>query len=426
MSAEEYPAVQYSSEDDRPGWIEVCASVSGHRINPETWNKSRQHSDKRRQQSESMATRYFELTGESLYKETEEELLLWDFCNQDQSDRVKTLNQYRNVKALPDVASQRSQAVARDLSYTIENELQEGETCHYWVCTAGPRCSLAEVPAARRYLNRKLGKIDKILSDYGQRLLFKSHEVTYDEKSNTWHPHSNVVVVHTRWLRKPELRERNERVRAALGAHFSDNGRLKNVAEVTKYITKPDSVVGLSDADFVEFVSQSFGARDYECYSDLRRFRSDLKESGERVSKMFNEHTGSWEARITLKRQVQRSVADINSTSVASPQVAWIMAPGAHFDNEMRPVALVRLPKGCVFNPTALRYDNPVLEDIALVVNEARAHRADATRLHGESRTALSAHLPDNSTRGFQSESVGGCEKPPKIPDFLKREPIII
>lgn len=205
----------------------------------------------------------------------------------------------RHIMILPEVARAERAGLVRDLTYFIEKHPKRG-MFRYGVLTAGRRVQFgSDLRGRRRWLHKNITRwVDEARSKYDVEVIFRGDEYTFrlgDLLNSGAHFHVNVAYLPHRKLTRKQWAEFLSWTKRRLGGvHWKDNGRLKDVRELVKYICKlgtgendKTGSVGidqLSPQDLAWFHEQTFKAQNVACLGSFGAFRRDLKETGQRIA----------------------------------------------------------------------------------------------------------------------------------------------
>lgn len=205
----------------------------------------------------------------------------------------------RHIMILPEVARAERAGLVRDLTYFIEHHPKRG-MFRYGVLTAGKRVSFGgDLRGRRRWLHKNITRwVDEARARYDVEVIFRGDEYTFkigDLLNSGAHFHVNVAYLPHRKLTRKQWAEFLSWTKRRLGGvHWKDNGRLKDVRELVKYICKlgtgendQTGSVGidqLSPQDLAWFHRETFKAQNVACLGSFGAFRRDLKEAGQRIA----------------------------------------------------------------------------------------------------------------------------------------------
>ena len=250
--------------------------------------------------------------------------------------------EYRHKHILPVVAAALRAPVANALELYLS---LYAPGARYGVFTGGRRCQVEEVHGRVRALVRKLSRWHHVIcKPFGIDVLFRGVELTVDADL-TFHPHVNLLYVLDRYLRPREWRRFLSQSRAFLGAHWQDNGPLRDVREVVKYFMKGDDLdrlVRSHPAVLVELSRQVERCRLVEPLGSFRVWHRDLKHAGLRVVPILEDGERKL---IAVKRRERRpGEASVPKPGGRLPRTNRILCfglPRALHGPHKEPVALV-------------------------------------------------------------------------------------
>ena len=204
----------------------------------------------------------------------------------------------RHIMILPEVARAERAGLVRDLTYFLEHHPKR-QYVRYGVLTSGQRVRFGgDLRGRRQSFHKNMTRwVDEARARYDIEVLFRGDEYTfkYDLLNNGTHFHVNVAFLPHTKLNRAEWAEFLSWTKRRLGgARWKDNGKLKDVRELVKYICKlgtgendKTGSVGidqLSPADLAWFHCETFKAQNVACLGSFGAFRRDLKETGQRIA----------------------------------------------------------------------------------------------------------------------------------------------
>jgi hypothetical protein len=153
---------------------------------------------------------------------------------------------YRNTNVIPVIASRNRRQMMYDLQYFVCNIIKY--PVRYAVLTFGQRRELySDLRGDAQAFHRKISKVAHwAKTEYGVYFIFRGDELPFDE-TLTFHLHANVLYWQTRPMSAARWGRFIREMGAKLGARWKDNGPLKDVAEVVKYLSKGDDLSLLAD-----------------------------------------------------------------------------------------------------------------------------------------------------------------------------------
>ncbi len=245
---------------------------------------------------------------------------------------------YRRIHFLPAVAASLRAELANGLELFLATQ---GRYARYAVMTTGQRCELDELRARIARLNRLVSRwASEICAPLGIEVAFRSIELPCDD-AKTFHVHANVLYWPTRRIPKKPWKRFLRQTRAFFGAHWKDNGRLKEVREVVKYMMKAEDITGLADndeSDIVRLYHQLRGLHLVQPLGPFRDFRRALADAGLKVVPEY----GPRGRRLVVTRRPVRPHRDLPINGLpGTNQVLSIDLPRAAFCNYREPVMRV-------------------------------------------------------------------------------------
>jgi len=245
---------------------------------------------------------------------------------------------YRRIHFLPAVAASLRAELANGLELYLAIN---GRYARYAVMTTGQRCELHDLRARIVRLNRLVSRwAHTVCRPLGVEVAFRSIELPCDD-AKTFHVHANVVYWPTRAIPKKPWKRFLRETRAFFGAHWKDNGRLKEVREVVKYMMKAEDVAGLADNDpaaLVELYHELRGLHLVQPLGWFRDFRRQLDADGLKVVPEY----GPRGRRLVVTRRPTRPHRDLPPAGLPKTnQVLSIDLPRAAFCHYREPVLRV-------------------------------------------------------------------------------------
>ncbi len=162
--------------------------------------------------------------------------------------QIDALDTYRNSNILPLVASRNRRSLIRDLKWFLANH-PKGAYARYGVITSGERVPVfGELRKRVQALHRKISKwASWAKKRYRILIQHRQGEFTVDENLS-FHPHVNVIYWPTKPLKKADWSSFLKETEQFFGAYWRDCGKIEDVNEVVKYITKGDDLQLLADS----------------------------------------------------------------------------------------------------------------------------------------------------------------------------------
>jgi len=169
---------------------------------------------------------------------------------------VTPITQWRPIRFLPAVAARDRRPMLNALRYWVDEVAGSPEYLRYAVVTTADLVpAFGDLRKALQGLARRISKWAAEARDrYGVVVHFRGTEYTrktagergmddrFPADLPLYHPHANVLYEPTKKLPAEgpgSWAEFLSWTRAELGAHWNDNGRVKDVREIVKYVVKP-------------------------------------------------------------------------------------------------------------------------------------------------------------------------------------------
>lgn len=202
------------------------------------------------------------------------------------SGLVKRLDdQYRHIMFIPAVAVSERRALTNELNYWIDNILPNGgKYLRYMVITCGENIRVYDdLKEEHRKWTRKVSDVFRVLNEkYESKLYFRGTEFTFNEGMETINMHMNILF-DVPFLPDGGWTDFLNECRERLGCIIKDAGRLKDVNELTKYVTKPNDIEMLEDDYLLWFYEQTLNTRLIQRYNSFKSFKSGLNEERLRI-----------------------------------------------------------------------------------------------------------------------------------------------
>lgn len=203
--------------------------------------------------------------------------------------------QWRSVKFLPLVMQRDSAQAASSLRYFLAHH-RLGRYARYAVVTSPDRVPALgplreQMARNRRAISRWAHEADR---EWGVSVLYRGDELTRaaDDRFETgfsYNAHCNVVFSPRRFMDEGRWTAFLDWSRQRLGGHayaFHDGGRLKDVNEVVKYITKPNDLANASDDEVEWLFHQTYRANMQQPLGEFREFRKQLRDHAQVVRRV--------------------------------------------------------------------------------------------------------------------------------------------
>ena len=251
---------------------------------------------------------------------------------------------YRNLVFLPVVAARLRREMADGLEFFLRRHAR-GRFARYLVFTSGARCDVLDVRARVRALNRAVSRwASEVAADYEVEVLFRAIELTCDD-ADTFHVHANVVILPVKKLPPEHWNEFLRRTKNFLGAHWSDNGRIRDIREAVKYVVKGDDVRRLAERHpevLVELYDGLRGVRIVQPLGGFRRWRRRLRDDRQRVAAI---EIGGKRRLVLTERQQRDPVREGLGDPLPIPDtIMSVELPSARFSPYREPIVRLMRP----------------------------------------------------------------------------------
>jgi hypothetical protein len=223
-------------------------------------------------------------------------------------------SQYRHIIFLPSVQQFEIRQFARELEYCLLNK----KWARMWVITAGPRCYHCDLQGQVQKLNKKIADLNKLLQKYGIETISSRIEFTLvrDEMGDiTYHPHSHVIINPLHRIAPDVWATMLIEAHKLLPDYFSVCGVIRNLKEVTKYITKIITseegdgigIMDLEPSELKQFQEAVFNQRLVAKYNSFRDQSRDFAKKECVLKKSCRNKKVAW--LLVKKNKIKKKVA---------------------------------------------------------------------------------------------------------------------
>lgn len=199
------------------------------------------------------------------------------------------LDNYRPIRFLPAIAARERRPYLNALRYWLETNEAARRYVRFGVVTYGEPLSLGDdLREAITVLTRRISRwASYIRKKYGIEVIYRGVEYTFKERTEgegrTLHLHANVLYWPHRVLRADEWRAFLTSTHERLAAHWKDNGKVEDVAEIVKYVVKPEDLKDTTDDELVWLYEGTFKKRISAPMNSFKAFVSDLRKDRQKV-----------------------------------------------------------------------------------------------------------------------------------------------
>lgn len=310
-----------------------------------------------------------------------------------QFDRIEG---FRSICFLPTIAQRDRRPILNSLMYFQKNH-RMGKFLRLAVVTAGERIPLyGDLRETMQKMHRDISRWASEADRYWNvAVIYRGSEFTYDEDTQTFHPHANVLYAPRKALKGDRWAEFLSWTRKRLGAHWQDNGKLEKPQEAIKYPFKPLELDALGAPALAWLFHETYRLKIAQPMREFKHWREELVyqvTERERV----NPFTGEVKTvRIKEKRDRPLKVGMVNTPNGAKLRLIE-KAPGkkaqasgqeAAHDDTPENLIVCRLSPQFRFSPYAepitmvMNYTpDPVTVDGKERLAEIRARRKEALR----------------------------------------------
>lgn len=194
----------------------------------------------------------------------------------------RRLESYRPIRFIPSVAQRERKKYKSALEYFLNSKPGYQYTRYIVINDGAPIQAFGNLRKAHQDRARKISKFASKARDlWGVETIFRATEYTRKIRGNdttySYHLHNNLLLK-PGWYDPDKwdafLRWSNE----FFSYGFTDNGKVKKVEEIVKYMIKPDDLMGISDREVAWLYSQTFKARFVSLMGDFREFFKSLTD----------------------------------------------------------------------------------------------------------------------------------------------------
>lgn len=211
--------------------------------------------------------------------------------------------QFRNILFIPSVAVSNRSKLKKELQFFIEHEIEKPEYLRFLVITGGRNVPFyGDLRGHHKRMSRKISSAFKELGEkYGAEIHFRGTEETVNNRASSINLHYNVLY-HVPFIseEKGGMAAFLDDLRSMVGCMVQDQGVIRNLDEVVKYVCKPNDIESLDDEALLWFYNELKNSHQFQAYGAFQSFRRELKEKRLRV--VFDNSTKK--LFLMLKRQV--------------------------------------------------------------------------------------------------------------------------
>jgi len=293
---------------------EVLEVETGREVDPVQWQLGRAAFALLRRQTEEIADKLAAVGHDMRVPLSDADPALWKIGDLTGGVEKSSGAIWRRCQILPEVAKRDRGPALKQIELFLEDH-PKGGFARYWVATRGQRIGWFD-PSGRdqvKAFHRRLSRLASMLwHDFSIEVVCRSTEMPADVVG--LHVHANLVLIPYRFLGEDAWDKVLTAARSVLGgAWLKDAGRIDDIREVLKYVTKPsvgpeakrDGEMGLCDLT-PEQLGWMFetvhGLKLFQPFQRFRQWRSELQESGEKVHRL----RGRQLVRVTKPRRLHK------------------------------------------------------------------------------------------------------------------------
>jgi len=194
----------------------------------------------------------------------------------------RRLESYRPIRFIPSVAQRERKKYKAALEYFLQ-KTPGYEYARYIVINDGdPIPAFGDLRREHMSRARKISKFASIArKDWGVETIFRGTEYTRkirgDDDYYSYHLHNNLLLK-PGWYDPQKWEDFLRWANRFFDYGFGDNGRVKKVEEIVKYMIKPDDLDGISDEEISWLYHETFKARFVSLMGDFRQFFKTLTD----------------------------------------------------------------------------------------------------------------------------------------------------
>lgn len=281
------PSGRVFEEDEILTHDQVTDTNIGWELEPERWATAERRRKKLRDQSDRIADLLEEAGVQSRLESSVVSISAV-------TGVVTPLNGYRPIRFIPLVASRDRRPMLNGLRYWIDEECTRPDHIRYGVITAGERVpAFGDLRGVLQKFHRDISRwASEAFAVYGIKIQFRGSEFTrntaaergmsdFDPEQMIYHPHANILMQPMRLLPKEGPGSWAEFLSwtwKEFGAHWKDNGIVKDPAEIVKYVVKPDELKDLSPTEAKWLHESLFRINLAQPMGDFKEWWSELQE----------------------------------------------------------------------------------------------------------------------------------------------------
>lgn len=276
------------AERPRNGQAEIIKSNIGWKLDPDDWARRSAASaildDQSRRLADALGRMGVDVRAES------DVSLVGAITGQ-----VADVTAYKAVRFLPAVAARDRRPILNGLRFFIEKH-PNSKFFRYAVMTAPePVRAGDDLRSVVAGLSRRISKWAVEARAAGVEVLYRGIEYTrataaergmadrFPPDTVLYHVHANVMTWPTRRMRDEEWKAFLAMTWTAVKAHWKDNGRLQDAAELVKYCFKPGQLDGATDHEILWLYEQTRRLKIAQPLGVFAAFMRELEEAGEKV-----------------------------------------------------------------------------------------------------------------------------------------------
>lgn len=194
----------------------------------------------------------------------------------------RRLESYRPIRFLPTVAQRERKKYKNALEFLL-TDTSEYSYVRFCVINEGlPIRAFGDLRKAHQERSRKISKFSSIADRvWGVEVILRATEYTReqrgDDKFFSYHLHNNVLL-RPRWYSPKKWKKFLRWAKAYFNNGFGDNGKVRSVEEIVKYMIKPDSLDGICDYEVEWLYQETFKARFLAPMGSFREFMGMLHD----------------------------------------------------------------------------------------------------------------------------------------------------
>lgn len=230
-----------------------------------------------------------------------------------------TQRQKRNVNLLPDVAARNR----RQQQLLFAKFAHRKKYLRYLVLTAGERLAAGVsedgIKDRRKEMTRRISRWSSyVRKRFRMNVYLAALECPRDPETGTYHLHANIIYDGPK-LSADEWSKFLKSTRRRLKFHAQDNGRLRDLNEAIKYVTKPEDFAGIEGGELAWLFSEWYRGRSFIPYGKFKAFVADAKERRLKVVERSNGDLVFMQKNTAKRKSMEERILDLAAKAGVDP-----------------------------------------------------------------------------------------------------------